>query len=109
MPGRRAALEQPEPGRPVGRQIGMGEGEAVDRDVVEGRHVALADQGLGQDPTVGFGERHGLLADHRPDPLLEQCQRFARGHPLRIVGETVVQGWRRHPARSVRHCEPIVA
>jgi len=49
----------------------MREGKAVDRDVVEGRHVALADHSLGQDPAMGTGERHHLVADHRPNPLLE--------------------------------------
>ena len=93
VPGRRAAFEQPQPGRPIGRQIAMGEGEAVDRDVVEARHIALADQGLGEDPAMRPGERHGLLADHRPDPLLEQGERLARRHAFRIVGKTVVQGW----------------
>ena len=40
----------------------MGEGEAVDRDVVEARHVALADQRLGEDAAVGSASGRRSLA-----------------------------------------------
>ena len=80
----------------------MGEGEAVDGDVVEARHVAIADHRLGQDAAMARGERPALGADDRADAALEQRQRLARGQALSIVGEAVVQGWPRHPIRPVQ-------
>ena len=86
----------------------MGEGEAVDRDVVEARHVAIADQGLGEDAAVGLRQRYPLGRDHGADAPLEQRQRLARRQALAIVGEAVVQGWRRHSLQPVQHARATV-
>ena len=91
MPGGGALREQPERRRPILGEVAMGEGEAVDRDVVEPGHVALGDHRLGEDPAVGGGERHALRGDHRPDAPLEQRQRLARRQALAVVGEAVVE------------------
>ena len=113
--GGRPALEQPQAGRPGGREIGMGEGEAVDRDVVEARHVALGDHRLGQDPAMGFGERHRLCADHRPDALLEQRQRLARRQALagrgrssrRAAAADMASAWPHSCVVARGHSQPI--
>ena len=51
MAGGSPPRHQGQPRRTGGGEVGMGEGEAVDRDVVEARHVAIAREQ--HDPFVG--------------------------------------------------------
>ena len=90
MAGGGAPGPELEAGRPVGREIGMGEGEAVDGDVVEAGHVARAHQRFGENAAVRLGERNALAVHDRADPRLQQLERLGRREPLGLVREAVV-------------------
>ena len=73
------------------------EGEAVDRGVVEGGHVALADQRCREAAAGGRIQRHLLDAHDRRDPLPQQVMGRGDRDPVAAIGEAVL-GERTHAA-----------
>ena len=85
-----AAGPQGEAGGALRHAVGPGEGVAVDRDVVEGRHVARAHDRLGQDAPRRLGELDALGTRDRLDALAQQVEGGADREALAGVGEAVV-------------------
>ena len=90
MAGGRPPGHQGQPRRAVGGEVGMGESEAVDRDVVEGWNVARADHLLSENAAVRGGQGDTLAPGHRPYARAQQVERLRRRQPLGMMREAVV-------------------
>ena len=91
MAGGGAARGQGQPGAGLAHAVGEGEGVAVDGGIVEGRHVARADQRS----RPGSGRRRRasgtrLDARDRGDPAAQQRMSRANADPLAAIGEAVL-------------------
>ncbi len=113
MAGRGPALDQRQPGRPIGRQVGMRQGKAVDRDIVEGGHVPLADQRFCQQAPASSRKGQGLGRHDRRHPCLQQRQRLASQEARPGTSEAIIlhrRTWQSgsHPRSSKGPTDQIV-
>ena len=95
MAGGRPPGHQGQPRRAGGGEVGMGESEAVDRDVVEGWNVARADHLLSEN-AAARRPRGTLAPGHRLNARAQQIERLRRRQPLGMMRKAVVDQSPRH-------------